>query len=59
MLAPSRDRQCVKAFRRPTLGSFRRQGSDHSFATFDAQKTVTLQGAVKEFEWVNPQVPVP
>jgi hypothetical protein len=25
----------------------------HSFAMFDAQKTVTLQGTVKEFEWVN------
>jgi hypothetical protein len=26
----------------------------HSFAMFDAQKTVTLDGTVKEFEWVNP-----
>jgi hypothetical protein len=26
----------------------------HSFAMFDAQKTVTLEGTVKEFEWVNP-----
>jgi hypothetical protein len=26
----------------------------HSFAMFDAEKTVTLQGMVKEFEWVNP-----
>jgi hypothetical protein len=26
----------------------------HSFAMFDAQKTVTLQGTVKEFEWTNP-----
>jgi hypothetical protein len=26
----------------------------HSFAMFDRQKTVTLQGTVKEFEWVNP-----
>jgi Family of unknown function (DUF6152) len=26
----------------------------HSFAMFDAQKTVILQGTVKEFEWVNP-----
>jgi Family of unknown function (DUF6152) len=26
----------------------------HSFAMFDAQETVTLQGTVKEFEWVNP-----
>ena len=26
----------------------------HSFAMFDGEKTVTLQGTVKEFEWVNP-----
>jgi Family of unknown function (DUF6152) len=26
----------------------------HSFAMFDAQKTLTLEGTVKEFEWVNP-----
>ena len=26
----------------------------HSFAMFDAEKTVILQGTVKEFEWVNP-----
>jgi hypothetical protein len=26
----------------------------HSFAMFDDTKTVTLQGTVKEFEWVNP-----
>ena len=26
----------------------------HSFAMFDAQKTVTVQGTVKEFEWTNP-----
>ena len=26
----------------------------HSFAMFDAQQTVTLDGTVKEFEWVNP-----
>ena len=26
----------------------------HSFAMFDAQKTITMQGTVKEFEWVNP-----
>jgi hypothetical protein len=26
----------------------------HSFAMFDADKTVTLQGTVKEFEWTNP-----
>ena len=26
----------------------------HSFAMFDAQKTVTLEGTVKEFQWTNP-----
>src|SRR5215472_1424486 len=26
----------------------------HSFAMFDANKTVTLQGTVKAFEWTNP-----
>jgi hypothetical protein len=26
----------------------------HSFAMFDGDKTVTLSGTVKEFEWVNP-----
>jgi hypothetical protein len=26
----------------------------HSFAMFDANKNVTLQGTVKEFEWTNP-----
>ena len=26
----------------------------HSFAMFDAEKTVTLNGSVKEFQWTNP-----
>ena len=26
----------------------------HSFAMFNAEKTITMQGTVKEFEWVNP-----
>jgi hypothetical protein len=26
----------------------------HSFAMFDADRTVTLQGTVKELEWTNP-----
>jgi Family of unknown function (DUF6152) len=26
----------------------------HSFAMFDADKTVTMTGTVKEFEWTNP-----
>jgi hypothetical protein len=26
----------------------------HSFAMFDAEKTVTMDGTVKEFEWTNP-----
>ena len=28
----------------------------HSFAMFDARKTSTLAGTVKEFEWINPHV---
>ena len=28
----------------------------HSFAMFDAEKTVTLNGTVKEFEWTNPHM---
>jgi Family of unknown function (DUF6152) len=28
----------------------------HSFAMFDQSKTVTLQGAVKDFRWSNPHV---
>jgi hypothetical protein len=26
----------------------------HSFAMFDAQKTMTLDGTIKEFQWTNP-----
>jgi len=26
----------------------------HSFAMFDASKTITLQGNIKEFHWTNP-----
>jgi hypothetical protein len=26
----------------------------HSFAMFDMQKTMTLQGTVREFQWTNP-----
>jgi hypothetical protein len=26
----------------------------HSFAMFDSDKTVTIQGTVKEFQWTNP-----
>ena len=26
----------------------------HSFALFDAQKSMTLEGSVKEFQWTNP-----
>jgi hypothetical protein len=26
----------------------------HSFAIFDASKTLTLEGSVKEFQWTNP-----
>ena len=28
----------------------------HSFAMFDADKTVTLNGTIKEMEWINPHV---
>ena len=28
----------------------------HSFAVFDSSKAVTLEGAVKEFQWTNPHV---
>ncbi len=28
--------------------------SHHSFAMFDADKTVELEGTVKEFQWTNP-----
>jgi hypothetical protein len=28
----------------------------HSFAMFDREKSVTLTGIVKEFEWTNPHV---
>jgi hypothetical protein len=28
----------------------------HSFAMFDATKTVTLKGTVKTFEWTNPHM---
>jgi hypothetical protein len=37
----------VAAFTAPAI-------AHHSFAMFDDTKTVTLQGMVKEFEWVNP-----
>jgi Family of unknown function (DUF6152) len=26
----------------------------HSFAMFDAEKSVTLEGTIKEFQWTNP-----
>jgi hypothetical protein len=26
----------------------------HSFAMFDSQKTITLEGTIKEFQWTNP-----
>jgi len=26
----------------------------HSFAQFDTQKTITLEGTIKEFQWTNP-----
>jgi hypothetical protein len=35
----------------PSLAS-----AHHSFAMFDAEKTITLTGTVKEFEWTNPHM---
>ena len=26
----------------------------HSFALFDNEKTLTLEGTIKEFQWTNP-----
>ena len=37
----------LAAFTTPAL-------AHHSFAMFDATKTITLKGTVKEFEWTNP-----
>lgn len=37
----------VAAFAAPAV-------AHHSFAMFDSQKTVTMQGTVKELEWTNP-----
>ena len=28
----------------------------HSYAMFDATKTITVQGTVKDFQWTNPHV---
>ena len=36
------------------MSPWRPRIAHHSFAMFDADKTVTLEGTVKEFEWVNP-----
>src|SRR5262245_41138500 len=43
----SRTAGAIAAFTTPSL-------AHHSFSMFDAQQTVTLEGTVKEFEWVNP-----
>src|SRR4051794_30800666 len=37
----------VAAFMAPAV-------AHHSFAMFDSQKSVVLEGTVKQFEWVNP-----
>jgi hypothetical protein len=42
---------CTTALLMPSLAS-----AHHSFAMFDAEKTVTLTGTVKEFEWTNPHM---
>jgi hypothetical protein len=31
----------------------------HSFAMFDNQKRVTLEGTIKEFQWTNRTTPAP
>ncbi len=31
-------------------------GAHHSFAMFDRQRTVTMSGTVREFQWTNPHV---
>jgi hypothetical protein len=31
-------------------------GAHHSFAMFDVKRTVTLNGTVKEFQWISPHV---
>lgn len=28
----------------------------HSFAMFDAEKSITIAGTVKEFQWMNPHI---
>ena len=38
-------------FAAASLGS---AAAHHSFAMFDADKTVTMKGTVKELEWTNP-----
>jgi hypothetical protein len=42
---------CATALLMPRLAS-----AHHSFAMFDAEKTITLSGTVKEFEWTNPHM---
>jgi hypothetical protein len=39
-----------------TLAVVGTASAHHSFAMFDPAKTITLQGKVKEFRWVNPHV---
>jgi Family of unknown function (DUF6152) len=46
-----------KAFRLAAVAVFALAApafAHHSFAMFDADKTVTITGTVKEFEWTNP-----
>ncbi len=47
----------VKAIILSTVAAFALSvpaSAHHSFAMFDANKEVTVQGSVKEFEWTNP-----
>jgi hypothetical protein len=43
---------CLAAFAAIALAA--PASAHHSFSMFDAEKTVTLKGTVKEFEWTNP-----
>ena len=41
----------IAAFSLATITS---ASAHHSFAMFDAEKSVTIEGTVKEFQWTNP-----
>jgi hypothetical protein len=49
MLIFAMSASAAAAFAAPVL-------AHHSFAMFDQEKTVSLKGTVKDFEWANPHV---